>query len=160
MDCGRAVSPGWRAGPVLGAPEFPRVFVQSLSEAAKAPEMLCRKAPWFYAKGVVQHRPGSRQRTLGRQMPRMTYPERVLQAASLALCNPFRVDEPGVSRPQGALPRPWAVLCNAVGVKRRGTILRPAPLTVLALLLSALQIAAAPPPPTYWQDVRPVFRKN
>ncbi|HEV3085269.1 MAG TPA: c-type cytochrome domain-containing protein [Gemmataceae bacterium] len=31
---------------------------------------------------------------------------------------------------------------------------------VLALLLSALPIAAAPPPPTYWQDVRPVFRKN
>ena len=49
----------------------------------------------------------------------MIYPEGVAQGAELALCNPFGVDNLSRSFSQGALTRPWAVLCNAFGVRTR-----------------------------------------
>ena len=55
------------------------------------------------------------------RIPPLIYPEGVAPGADTAVCNPFGVDAGGgIALSQGALTRPWAVLCNAFGVKNRG----------------------------------------
>src|SRR5207253_2679119 len=91
------------------------------SQKTSKPMHLWMQAPdrVSYAEGVAQHSPGSRQRTLGTETRGRLYPERVAQGQSHPLCNPFGVGRIGGSPSQGALARPWAVLCNAFGVERR-----------------------------------------
>src|SRR5438105_7489627 len=70
--------------------------------------MLCRKPRFFYAEGVAQHSPGSRQRTLGEKRDTVRLPRRGCTEPIRPLVQPLRGRLWGAPLfSQGALARPW-----------------------------------------------------
>src|SRR5438132_10944649 len=80
---------------------------------------LCREPRILTPTALHNIAQGRGQRTLGNQnSPRLFYPEGGCTKGVNALCNPFGAKHAETDVfSQGALPRPWAMLCNAFGVR-------------------------------------------